>query len=182
MTFVFGIINWENVLSGAGRKVRFYATNEELPRQIFNKASVYSITQDWSSNKTKNTKQNVFSTSTNASSPLTNGAPPRRWSRPGVILSRCPRTQILRFVPINPLLFDYLSPEYLGFEILMGLVFWTLITCFGMGFAVFWYLGAFWLDSKVVKFNPKQIWFVYYENLVFLFQLILFGFQIMGFF
>ena len=35
-----------------------------------------------------------------------------------------------------------------------------------MAFAVFWYLGAFWLDSKVVKFNPKQIWFVYYENLV----------------
>ena len=59
----------------------------------------------------------------------------------------------------------------------MGLVFWTLITCFGMGFAVFWYLCAFCLDSKVVKFNPKQIWFVYYENLVFLFQLILFGFQ-----
>ena len=78
-----------------------------------------------------------------ASSPLTNGAPPRRWSRPGVILSRRPRTQILQFVPINPLLFDYLSPQYLGFEILMGLVFWTLITCFGMGFAVFWYLGAF---------------------------------------
>ena len=35
-----------------------------------------------------------------------------------------------------------------------------------MGFAVFWYLGAFWLDSKVVKFNTKQIWFVYYKNLV----------------
>ena len=47
-------------MSGAGRKVRFYATNEELPRQIFNEASVYSITQDCSSNKTKSTKQNVF--------------------------------------------------------------------------------------------------------------------------
>ena len=50
----------ENIMSGAGRKVRFYATNEELPRQIFNEASVYSITQDCSSNKTKITKQNVF--------------------------------------------------------------------------------------------------------------------------
>ena len=51
-----------------------------------------------------------------------------------------------------------------------------------MGFAVFWYLGVFLLDSKVIKFNPKQIWFDYYENLVFLYQLILFGFQIMIFF
>ena len=50
----------ENVLSGTGRKVRFYATNKELPRQIFNEASVYYITQDCSSNKTKITKQNVF--------------------------------------------------------------------------------------------------------------------------
>ena len=69
----------------------------------------------------------------------------------------------------------------LDFEILMvlGLFFWMLITCFGMSFAVFWYLDAFWLDSKVVEFNPKQIWYVYYKNHVFSFQLILFGFQIM---
>ena len=60
-----------------------------------------------------------------------------------------------------------------------GLVFLDVITCFGMSFAVFWYLDAFWLDSKVVEFNPKQIWYVYYENHVFSFQLILFGFQIM---
>ena len=47
----------ENILSGAGRKVRFYTTNEELPHQIFKEASVHSITQDCSSNKTKITKQ-----------------------------------------------------------------------------------------------------------------------------
>ena len=50
----------ENVLSGAGRKEAIYATNEELPHQLLNEASVHSITQDCSSNKTKITKQNVF--------------------------------------------------------------------------------------------------------------------------
>ena len=50
----------ENILSGVGRKVRFYATNEELPHQIFNEASVHSTTQDCSSNKTQIPKQNVF--------------------------------------------------------------------------------------------------------------------------
>ena len=54
------INKWENGLSGAGRKEAIYATNEELPRQLFNEASVHSITQDCSSNKTKITKQNVF--------------------------------------------------------------------------------------------------------------------------
>ena len=43
----FSHIFRENVLSGAGRKVRFYAINEELPCQIFNEASVHSITQDY---------------------------------------------------------------------------------------------------------------------------------------
>ena len=41
------------------------------------------------------------STCTNVSSPLTNGSPPRRWSRRGVILSLRPHTQILWFVPIK---------------------------------------------------------------------------------
>ena len=50
----------ENIMSGAGRKVRFYATNEELPRQIFNEVSVHSTTQDCSSNKIQIPKQNVF--------------------------------------------------------------------------------------------------------------------------
>ena len=42
------------------QKSEFYATNEGLPRQIFNEVSVHSITQDCSSNKTKITKQNMF--------------------------------------------------------------------------------------------------------------------------
>ncbi|KAL4627663.1 hypothetical protein ACB092_05G181100 [Castanea dentata] len=42
------------------------------------------------------TWRNSTSTSTNASSPLTNRAPPRRWSRHSVVLSRRPHTQILR--------------------------------------------------------------------------------------
>ena len=33
----------ENVLSGAGKKEVIYATNQELPRHIFNEASVHSI-------------------------------------------------------------------------------------------------------------------------------------------
>ena len=49
-------------MSGAGRKEAIYATNQELPRHIYNETSVHSITQDCSSNKTKNhpTEQNVF--------------------------------------------------------------------------------------------------------------------------
>ena len=77
----------ENVLSGAGRKGVTYATNQELPRQLNNEASVHSITQDCSSNKTKITKHVLFRRSpylektesgANASSPLTNEAPPHR--------------------------------------------------------------------------------------------------------
>ena len=94
----------ENILSGAGRKGAIYATNQELPCQIHIEASVHSITQDCSSNKTKITKHILFIRSlylekiesgANASSPLslTNGAPPRHVSCCCVDLSRLPRTK-----------------------------------------------------------------------------------------
>ena len=70
------------------------------------------------------------STSTSTASPLTNGAPPCRCSRRRVVLSRSPHTQMLRFVPISPLLFDQLSPQYLGFEIQMGLGYFLDINLF----------------------------------------------------
>ncbi|KAK7831539.1 hypothetical protein CFP56_027227 [Quercus suber] len=41
-------------------------------------------------------RENRTSTSTNASSSLINGAPPRRYSRRRFVLSRRPHTQILR--------------------------------------------------------------------------------------
>ena len=69
----------ENVLSRAGKKGAIYATNQELPRQIHIEASVHSITQDCSSNKTKILKHVLFKripyvektkSGANASSPL----------------------------------------------------------------------------------------------------------------
>ena len=117
----------ENVLSETGRKGTIYATNQELPRQIHIEASVHSITQDCSSNKTKITIHVLFRRSpylektqsgANASSPLslTNGAPPRRGSCRRVDLSWRPRTKY--------------SPQYLGFEILMGLGYFLDINLF----------------------------------------------------
>ena len=70
------------------------------------------------------------STRTNASCPLTNGAPPYRQSRRGIILIQHPRTQILWFVPISPLLFDWLFPQNLGIEILVGLGYFLDIILF----------------------------------------------------
>ena len=53
-------IIWESVLSRAGRKGVIYATNQELSHQIFNEASIHSITQDCSSNKIKIIKHVLF--------------------------------------------------------------------------------------------------------------------------
>ena len=94
-------------MSIADRKGAIYAINQELPRQIFNEASIHSITQDCSSNKAKITKRVIFRRSpylqktesgANASSPLTNGATPCHWSRRGINLSRRPRTKYFNFL------------------------------------------------------------------------------------
>ena len=50
----------ENVLSEAGKKEVIFATNQELPRHIFNENSVHYITQDCSLNKTKIIKHILF--------------------------------------------------------------------------------------------------------------------------
>ena len=51
------------------------------------------------------------STSTNASSSLTNGAPPCRWSRRGMVLNRHPCTQILCGQPPKPQIEDLLLQQ-----------------------------------------------------------------------
>ena len=124
-------------MSGASRKEAIYATNEELPRQLFNEASVHSITQVVAQLKPKSPNRTCSEALTwrkqhqyQHASPLTNGAPPRRYSRRCVVLSRSPHTQMLQFVPISPLLLDQLSPQYLGFEIQMGLGYFLDINLF----------------------------------------------------
>ena len=114
-----------------------YATNQELPRQIFNEASVHSITQDCSSNKTKIIKHVLIRSpylekqhqhqrllSSDQWSSSLSLEPPRH------VLRQRPRTQILWFVSISPLLFDQLFPQNLGFEILMVLGYFLDINMF----------------------------------------------------
>ena len=99
------------------------------------------------------------STSTNAISPLANEAPLRRQSRRGVVLSQCPRTQILQFVPISPLFFDQLFPQYLGFEIFVGLGYFLDINLFklvqvdlyGFSFFLFSFFGIFMGFNQIFK-------------------------------
>ena len=58
--FFYSFLLRENVLSRADRKRVIYATNQELPRHIFNENLVHSITKDCSSNKTKIIKHIMF--------------------------------------------------------------------------------------------------------------------------
>ena len=88
--FFYSFLLRENVLSRAGRKRVIYVIYSMRIQYTLSQRIVAQIKPKSSNTFCSKALTWRNSTNTNASSPLTNGAPHRRWSRSGVVL-RCPR-------------------------------------------------------------------------------------------